>query len=622
MPQPNEFEIAGYSDFLGGQDASKLPDNIPPNAYASGINVTTAKGILSPRWGFERKINEFPQGGVADYYTKRVKLYGDIFFTGNFQMAAPYSVGVENYILLVISGTIFLYNIRLRTTQILDIQGGSRISSITPRLRWTDADRYLIIFDNPAFPVIIEGIEARRSDPEKDEIPISVIGAYNQNRLFVGNAGNEFTGGDPVGSLAAPNAPITFQEVLTPGSPYFGQIFQLSTNYNADPITAMAFLQLIDTSTGIGPFLVATRNAIYSYNTQVPRDDWEAGQFGTIALNNAGIAGPRAFANVNSDLFFLSGDGQVRTFSMSRNEQGKWSKTPISREVQNWLKYWDKDLMEIGFVGYYQNKVFISANPYRVRALNNANTPIFDYTHGGLVVLEMDNVSSMLEDSRPVWAGLWTGVRPMEMVTIADRCFIVSKDDGGVNQIYEVNPELTYDTADGKVRYVKARVYTKEWDYEQPFANKQIGNLDLDFEQMQGDITLTAEYKPSHASGFHHWRTFQHKAPWRSCVVPSPEEVNGFAGQQIRDMNLGTPPDDSICSAVGGDIIDTFRKIQLALTVTGKYWELHNIGLLARYIPQNLTESICEELPPKVVPLECRNDWTIPEFEGCHYQVT
>jgi len=81
----------------------------------------------------------------------------------------------------------------------------------------------------------------------------------------------------------------------------------------------MTFLQFVDTSTGIGPLILATKNQIFSANSQNPRANWETGNFITTLTASSGIAGARSYVHVNSDLFFFGSDGQLRTLSMSRN---------------------------------------------------------------------------------------------------------------------------------------------------------------------------------------------------------------------------------------------------------------------------------------------------------------
>lgn len=608
--------------FFKGQDASKVPDYVQPSQYYAGVNVSCYNGVLSPRWGNVKRTLDFstlPGGVIKD---NLFNSYENIFRVGRFQAFIPYSVGNTYYIIVVISGRIFIINQITFEVLLIPISDGSNLNEASPRINWSPAGKYLVIFDYPSRPVIIQGFSARRSVAANYEVPISVIGAYNQNRLFIGNVGNEFTAGDPAGSLAAPDAPITFAEVLQPAAPYFGQIFQLSTNYNNDPITAMTFLQTDDTSTGIGSFLVSTQTAIYSYLAQLPRAQWEAGEFGSILVYNNGIAGARSLINLNSDLIYLSSDCQVRSISMSRDEQHKWSKVPMSREVSNWLKAWDPDLISFGALAYFKNKVFITANPFRAKALDTNNIPVFDVAHGGMVVLELDNISNMSGDSPPVWAGLWTGMRPMDMFINNDRMFVMSKDAAYRNELYEVNPDLTLDTADGKERYVTSKVYTRTYFQESRFNNKEVHSMDIIMDSIQGDLNLQVEYKPSHSTKFLLWKLFKHMAPWRTCVIPNACNVNGLAAHRFGGINIGSPEDTQLCDPVTQDMFTVFLKLQLKFTISAKYWELREYMLKAMLRPMTENDPVCDEYPKVELCAECNTDWTVEPFDTCQLTQT
>jgi len=619
-----EIVSDGTLDFVGGQDASKIPDSVPENAVYQAINVTNKRGCVAPRWGFEKQTLTFDKGVVTDS-VRRSFDYKYYFESGKFQARVPYLIGSTRYVLIVVSGRIFLYNQHTNFISYIEITDKSTLNPRASRINWALAGEHVILFDYPAYPVIIEGITARRADPTKQEIPVSSIGCYNQNRLFIGNIGDEFTAGDAVGNTAAPDAPITFKELLTSGSPYYGQIFKLPTHLTADPITAMGFLQLNDTSTGIGPLLIGTDTGIYSYSTQNPRDEWtgtsgygSGGQFGSVLVQGNGIVGQRAFDNVGQDIFFMSLDGHVRTLNMSRTQQQRYARVPISREVEPWLKYFDKNLSRFNFVTAYNNKVFFSANPYRQAAIDfHSGGAISDYAFGGLVVLEFDNVVSMGEASNPTWAGLWTGVRPMDMVVSGDDSFIIAKD-GGINSIYKVNPDLTYDTADGKIRQIRSRIYTREFNFKNPFQNKEVHSIDFNIDEIKGDFKICVDYKPSHAHGYHFWRSFTHTVPWRDCGIPDSCLLNGYAHQYIREFNLGSP-DVNECDAITGEAYTLFRKILLRITITGINWELHELNVNAIPRARNLTESLCEDYEYPVIPYpeDCGDDWVIPEFSTC-----
>lgn len=605
----------GTNDFSGGQDASAAPDKIAPNCISAAVNVSFARRVISPRPGFNQLQVVLPEGGVYDQKLK-FHAYSTIFKSGRFQAIIPYSIGSEFYLILVISGIIFLLNQRTFVVTVIEIEDGSHINENLPRVNWSTADRFLVIFDFPARPVIIENTFASRANPDAYEVPISVLGAYNQNRLFITNNGNAFTGGDPVGNLATPDAPITFEEVLAPASAYFGQVFSVTSNYANSPITALAFLQYTDTSSGIGPLLVATDSEIYSYETQNPRAAWTAGAFGRNFIANNGIAGPRAFVNVNSDLFYISRDGQLRSASMSREEQRKWSKVPLSREVENWLKYWDTSLIPYSILGYFNNKILVAANPYRTPSYGMFGNFITDVAYGGFVVIELDNISKLAQDSPPVWSGLWTGIRPTGIVTNADRCFVASKDEAFINHIYEITPRLTIDKVAQGERQIRSIIYTRGYEFKNSFQDKQLQNADIPLNDVQGDFSLKLEYIPEHSLNPIPWKTFKHKAPVMWCGNPNPCEAKGLAGHSFRRLTYGAPP-PFVCDSVTREIYSVFRSIQLKLTIEGRYWEIPGIKIRAITQPDNNLDNTCDDGRIVEQCKECNTDWAIPEVTLC-----
>lgn len=604
----------GTVDFSGGQDASKTPERTPVNAYYSGINVSTEDGVISPRWGAEELLLDFPDTDLT-LSNGTTRSYLNIFEYGKFQAYIPYSIGSEFFQLIIISGIIYVVNQQTLEVSIMTIQGGSQLDEAADRINWSPAGKYLVIFDFPAYPVIVEGLLARRADPALYEIPRSVLGTYNQNRLFIANAGNEFTAGDPA-AYTFPTGPISFTEILAPAAPYIGQSFQLSTDYNDDTITAMGFLQTVDTSTGIGPLLISSQNSIYSYQTQNPRAQWEGSQFGGLFIHDTGIAGQRAFCNVNGDLFFVDLDGTLRTASMSRAEQQKWSKTPISREVKNFLVSTNKELLPYTVLTYIKNKIFITANPYRVIATTQLGAPIFDYVFGGFVVLETDNLAGLGKDSQPAWAGLWTFTRPMDIIQNNKEAYVIGKAEDGRNTVYKLRPDLSYDIIgpQRQIRKIKAKVYTRSYGFESPFTNKNLNYIEPSFNDIKGEFSFQVYYKPSHGSQFSYWTGFKHNAPWESCLIPEGCAWKGLLGHNFRELNLGSPADRA-CDPITEDYLDVFRKVQLYFEIEGIDWQLDEFQLNAVVLPQNTTERVCEEYPSDIsICGKCNTDWEIPSL--------
>lgn len=614
--QQTQVVADGQLDFTGGQDASKNPDLVDGNEVYASINASFQNGIAQPRDPFFELELIFPEGGVSADGKTPIP-YKTIFEGGKFQSLIPYTIGSTPYIIIVISGVIFLINQDTLVVKILEISSGPRLNQYADRLNWSFGDKYIEIFDYPAFPAVVQDSNVFRSNTIPYGVPISKLGAYNQNRLFIANAGDEFTAGDPTGSLATPYAPITFTEVEAPSAPYIGQIFQLPTNYKNNPITAMGFLQLIDTSTGIGPLIVGTNSQVYSFNSQNPRTAWENGSFGQVIVSSFGIAGQRAQVNVLSDLFFASQDGQIRSLSMSRGEQGKYSKAPLSREVKNWLVLNEPELVKYYAMTYFNNKIFCTANPFRTTARDLSQNQIEDYAFGGMVVIELDNVSTISQDSPPTWAGLWTGIHPMDFCVNSDRCFVVSKDDGE-NRLWEIRPDLTYDTANEVKRRIKTTLYTRNFSFNDQFTYKNIIYGDFPFQNIQGKFHFSASYRPAQNLNFTFWNSYSHFAPNELCNFLNTGACNnGLAPHSFSELRFGSIP-STTCDLLSGKANNYFRKVQLKLEIEGGNWELSSFKLQAKTIPQSdQAVSVCIPLKPIPLCLNCNTDWIVPPFNTC-----
>lgn len=612
-----ELAVENAIDFSGGQDVSRGESNVPESKYYAGVNISSKSGKLRPRWGYNRLNLTFKSGGVYDG-TGRLRTYRQIFEGGKFQSAVSYYISGNPFVVCVVSGFIFLINIKTNYVDVIDVVGGSRLNGRLSRVNRTIADEYVVFYDFPDYPVLVNGLSARRSDPTYYEVPAARLGAFNQSRLFIANGGNEFTGGDPVGNTTAYNPPVSFEESLASGGAYYGQVFQLPTDYNREPITAMGTLQAVDTSTGIGPLLIGTVNGIYAYGTNVPRASWGSEQFGTSIVSQVGIVGPRALLNVNSDVFFVSADGHVRSLSMAQGEQKRWSRIPISREVDNWIKIHDQDLIQFSTAAYFNNKLFFAVNPFRVAVTDfTTRQPISDYAFGGMVVLEMDNLTSFGEPSKPSWAGLWTGVRPMDFVNVDERMFVFSKDPQSVNRVYEIDPNLTYDTADDAVRQIRSRVYTRSYPFGNPFNKKGLHSVELNAKDIKGDFTLDVSYKVSHSPYFYAWRLFQHYAPWQLEDLVTNKNIGDVYGHSIRDFIIGGSDSVDEASPITDELIGVFKELQLCLEVYGIYWEITGFRLKAVQDIVKYDESLRDDYNTYILSASASTDWNYEEFEGC-----
>lgn len=618
----------GSVDFSLGQNSWNAPDRIQENQYARGVNLSNRGGTLKSRPGFHEQDLTFEGEPFVNQFGRQISLE-QIFIQGKFQAMIPWFVSPDYYLIIVISGLIFRVNVTTRNVILLsrDI----RVNQYYQRVNWSYAGEYLVIFDFPDYPVIISSTDVFRSDPDnmvggalEPQVPISTIGTYNQNRLFVANAGNQYTAGDPVGNLVTPEAPITFTESLVPGAPFFNQILTLPTEEAVTPITAMGFIQQLDASTGIGPMFISTADKVYFAQTNQPRAEWEQGQFAGLLLSNTGIAGPRAVTNVNSDLIFISQNADIHALSSARNEAQTWGNVPISREVGNYLKQGDRRLYQYAVMGYFDNRVYATAYPYRTQALDRNMVAIPEVAFAGMVVLEIDNLASLLSEGTPTWSGVWTGVRPLGFATLRDRAFIMSKD-GGRNALYEVQRDEgtlgRYDIVRGNKRKIKSIIYTKEYSFQDAFALKREHTLNLHLEELRGCTKVSIDRKPSHSAYFLRYRDWKFNAKTCNQGLPDGAGWNGYAAQTFRHIIFGDPVENG-CNPITKNAYDTFTQIQYRFTIEADYWVFKEFRILARQMEfkEDQEEFACPDTPGQFLPRQCEPDWQIPQEtleDGC-----
>lgn len=608
----------GTTNFAGGQNAALDPDLIAENQYFIGVNVSAETGSIKPRWGYTHlDALDFSEAGSYTRKSLFKVTFEEVFRDGRFQALIPYSIGPDYYMIYIVSGFIFLINLQNFIVKVLNPTDPVNVNE--RRINWSSAGPYLVIFDFPNVPFILDGIMIRRSDPLKDEVPTSVLGTHNQNRLMIANAGITWTAGDPAGNPLTPLAPITFTEVNLSSSPFVGDLYQIPTaNQNNDNITAMGYLQVLDQSTQIGSLLVATQHSIYSYPTFLPRDVWQGNAqnptnvFGSLLLS-VGIAGQRSQVNVNSDFIFLSPEGKIYAVTMARDDQYRWSNAPISREVQNFLIYPDPKLVTVSVAAKFKNKIFVSCYPYRVSCSSAEGNLEYDVVNAGMVVIETDNMASLGNKTPPAWAGAWTGVPLMDLVENNNILYVAGKQDGR-NALFTLNPDQTYDIIKKKTRYIESSITTREYAFKNQTLNKQLHSLDLGIRDIKEQLNYSVEYKSDVLQDFVFWADGQYNAPFEQCEA-FPKFPNGLQAQGIRDLNIGEPsPRD--CNPAQGDQLRWLKNVQVRVNISARDWTLKYVKVKGVAAPQSENQPFCNTNPGVPVPAKCFNIWKIPE-EPC-----
>jgi len=607
-----ELGTDGQLSFDGGQDVSLPSTRLEPNKFVSGINVNTSKGVLKPRYAWQRKKLSI-QAGAYSYEFNKLANFNFNFKTGLFQAFVPYRIGKNYYQLIVINGLIYLLNQRDFTVSVLTLNADTQLNPVQKRIYWGVTAKYVVFADFPNRPVIIENGVARRSDVALNELPVLNLVTYNQNRAMFSNGVNEFSAGDPAGSLTAPLAPITINEILS-GGPYVGEIYKAPSDFD-DPISALTTLQSVDTSTGIGSAIVATQEQIFSYDTTQPRAEWvNLNQFGTCLSYNAGIVDQLAQINVNSDLFFVPKDGTLRGLSAARDEQKKWARTPMSLPVENWVEYYDPDLINFSRLSYFNNKIFWTVRPTYTKALRLDKTPILDVCHSGFVVLDMANVSRGMGDVPPAWDGLWTGVRPMDMLINDNRMFVISKDSG-INEIYEVLPQQTIDRTDGgQRRNIRSIIYTRDYFTKNVFQDKNPVRLESNFTNILGEFKYDVKYKPSDAPNFIDWGKYELDVK-SGYTHFNDGNILQRTPVALKELTLNAPNLGAAENPVNNDLYGTVKRLQFRLEIEAESWQLDEFAVFATELQYEKAKGDTTEQPKPVEAFHTLNgDWKYKEF--------
>ena len=576
------FISDGYLTFDAGQNEGLLADRIRQNQTVRNINLTLKDNALKKRPSFvEQELCFNFSGRIGSGYAD----YLDIFRKGKVQLFGFYPTDTGTYLVLVISGVIFIIDPRDNVVSIVEVEGEfPRANQYRSRLNWSHAGKFFVIFDWPNQPIILDGFTARRADEDVPEIPLSFIGTFVQNRLFIGNTGIEFGASDPV-QRDNPDAPLTFFETIAtptnPNPPFANQFFSLDYIYDLENITAMGYLQQQDSSTGYGPLFISTEKSIHVAPVNQPRDNWTQSQFLSVVIYNYGVVGPRAFTNVGSDLIYKGFDGQIYSLNTGRQNQRTWANTDISREITKSLDTCNRELLEFSAMGYHNNRVFTTLKPFATKAINLFGDNTVDYVNQGLGVIELENASGLTSESNPVWAGIWTGFYPIDMLEINFEFYFIGKNSGNkYNSLVKLEEAGTRDFFSNQSRQVRSRVITKEFVFKDIFADKEARSLKLNFSGVEGDFYAKIFVRRNVSDKWVEWGNIRNnRKPYKLCREYGLSKVLGKTT-------------DKTCEGIRS----SFNKIQLRVDLQGDRFTLENLKIRADIKPETDNVSKCNEV--------------------------
>lgn len=664
----SKTQADGMMSFIGGQDSGRSPNLLGDYQSFELFNSTVRGGRLKPRPGFDRITLSFPTDEIESWFlTKRnqgnlvfnpingrtvqVWSVGGRFFsvslnpsgntgvvseitptmttvtTTGFTVPAvgsettvdvsapdlvrvgyPIMINGENHLVTGKSGsTLTIENID--DTPAAVISSGATVVYLDANsdelgiCYMIEAEGFLIAQDGLSKAFIFDGGSSRRADPAKSEIPTGTVMAYRVGRVWVAISGGRFVASDIV---YGPSGTAEFDKrdaILKFTENAFlagGGSFSAPGN-----ITAMAPVSSLDTSTGQGPLMIFTDQAVVSVNAPSDRESWAlvTSPIQTISLiANGATSFYGTVPTVNGDIFYRSLDG-LRSFFLARREFGTWGNTPISSEIDKFFAGDADDLLQYQSAIVFDNRLLFTGRSFPMR--NGAKWM-------GIGVLDFDNMSSMLDKSAPVYDGVWTGVHVTYLFAgrynRTQRAFIAAINSDGENELWEISKNHQFDNGTSRI---KRTLVTRSFKFASEFEMLRLHNLELFVAEVIGDCEITARYRPDEYPCWFTWNAqpicanFRKCDSWENCETPT-----AFKGGYKTRIPFGQPPDTDETN--DGKPARLGYTHQIEIVIEG-YCEIPKLRVTAQQVDEepdprvDLTET-CQEIsccPPDYY------EWTI-----------
>jgi hypothetical protein len=330
-------------------------------------------------------------------------------------------------------------------------------------------------------------------------MPIGTIMEYAFGRVFVSDRFNRIYASDIIYGNGFTDTLNTenFTEIG-----YWAEGGAFSTPASMGNITGMKVMpDLGDNLRGQGALVVLCGGGAFSMDVSIPRSEWNTSNIQRVSLLGRGCASPNV-ALVNSELWFRSHDGWA-FYSNSQTEFYRYfSMRKLSREVNKWVENDTPWLKQFASAMFFDNYLISTVAPETKRT----NAPGLNRYHRGMIVLDLDQGSSPSPDAQLTfrWNGLWTGVRPTQMLAgIVEgerRGFVMSFDTDNKNRLYEVTVKQGDDYGENGTVPIKSFFITGRYDFARTertnkFIRKKVTGGEIWMSDIKGEVTSSVEYR-------------------------------------------------------------------------------------------------------------------------------
>jgi hypothetical protein len=524
-----------FDDQTGGVDGQLATLLLAGNRAAKLVNGTVRGGNASTRPSFGAIPLTFESDQTRALF-ERFPIQGGKYY---------WHPATDGMLICSIGGRIFAITVFGNVQDITPADGPN--SATIPQVWMEQVDQYMVIQNGQDKAIIVEALTSRRADPDKTiivssvevpapEVPTGTVMGFGLNRLVLASVDRTtFKIGDIAGGSTTV---LTFS-----ATQYLNEAPEFQMPRQLGRIVAITFLAQADTANGIGSCLVIGERGILAMDLTVPRTDWLDTDISRIVLLDTGGVGSSALTQVNGDLFFRSKQGGIRSLRMARAEMAGWGKTPISREVSNYLDYDTPRLLSYCQMARFDNRLFCTVVPTVADGHPN---------HLGMLILNFDLVSSLAGKVAPAWEGLWTGITPTVFATGLfdgeERFLTLCHDQDGINRLYEIRKEDTFDI---ETQPIPSVIHTRAMSFDSPFSRKELIGADIWLTNILGETRVVVKWRPNGYPEWTDWASFTVCAGQGSGCATGDCQVLALTPRAVQRIILPRPPKS--CAADGSN---------------------------------------------------------------------
>jgi len=492
---PTEGSVFDGFTSIVAQDADTHPSYLPEFYVAESVNRTFRGGVNRTRPSI-RNIKMLPGEN------QEATIVDDIQ-TGNFQGSYLYrrtKYEASDGIVLSVSGVIYFLKIVNNVAYAYKLIDGNDPAML--HTWFVQAEDRLYIQNGYQNAISWGGdlsVPPYRLNPFQNKMPIGTIMEYAFGRVFVSDRFNRIYASDIIYGNGFTDTLNTenFTEVG-----YWAEGGAFSTPAMMGNITGMKVMpDLGDNLRGQGALVILCGGGAFSMDVSIPRTEWNTSNIQRVSLLGRGCTSPNV-ALVNSELWFRSHDGWA-FYSNSQTEFYRYfSMRKLSKEVNKWVENDTPWLKQFASAMFFDNYLISTVAPETQRT----NAPGLHRYHRGMVVLDLDQGSSPSPDAQLTfrWNGLWTGVRPTQMLAgIVEgerRGFVMSFDTDNKNRLYEITAKQGDDYGENGTVPIKSFFITGRYDFSRTertnkFIRKKVTGGEIWMSDIKGEVTSSVEYR-------------------------------------------------------------------------------------------------------------------------------